>query len=140
MGCSNMENKIIEATIEINAPLHKVWSVFTNPNITKQMGGYYDTDWKIGSSFGFKKADGNRLTNGTLLDFQAERLIKHNLFEPNSETIMAVITYEFSEKDGITILKGKEELTQPLDKVTFDDASAGWKSALDFVKQIAEAL
>lgn len=134
-----MENKVIEATIEINAPLNKVWSVFTNPGITKQMDGYYDTDWKVGSSFGFKKADGNRLTNGTLLDFKPERLIKHSLFEPNSETIMAVLTYEFSEKDGITLLKGKEELSQPLlDKATFDDATTGWKSALDLVKQIAE--
>ena len=138
--CFNMENKIIEATIEINAPLHKVWSVFTNPDITKQMGGYYDTDWKVGSSFGFKKADGNRLTNGTLLDFQPKHLIKHNLFEPNGETIMAVISYEFQEKDGVTLLTGKEELTQPLNKTAFEDASAGWTSALNFVKQIAEAL
>lgn len=135
-----MENKIIEATIGINAPLHKVWSVFTNPDITQQMGGYYDTDWKVGSSFGFKKANGNRLTNGTLLNFQPERLIKHNLFEPNSETVMSVLTYEFQEKDGVTLLTGKEELSQPLDKTSFDNASAGWKSALDLVKQIAEAL
>lgn len=135
-----MENKIIEETIEINAPLNKVWNVFTNPEITKLMGGYYDTDWKIGSSFGFKKADGNRLTNGTLLDFQPERLIKHNLFEPNSETVMAILTYEFRKKNGITLLTGKEELTQPLDKASFNDATAGWKSALDLVKQIAETL
>ncbi|MBN8857059.1 MAG: SRPBCC domain-containing protein [Sphingobacteriales bacterium] len=135
-----MENKIIETAIEINAPLNKVWSVFTDPEITKQMGGYYDTDWKIGHSFGFKKADGNILTNGTLLDFQPERLIRHSLFEPNTETIMAVLTYEFLEKDGVTLLMGKEELTHPLDKATFDDASAGWVSALDSVKRIAEAL
>lgn len=135
-----MENKIIETTIEINAPLHKVWSVFTNPEITKQMGGYYDTDWKIGSSFGFKKMDGNRLTNGTVLDFQQEQLIKHNLFEPNSEAVMAVLTYEFREKNGITLLTGKEELTQPLHKASFEDAMAGWKSALSLVKKIAETL
>ena len=135
-----MENKIIETTIEINASLNKVWSVFTNPDITKQMGGYYVTDWKIGSSFGFKGLDGNRMTNGTLLEFQPERLIKHDLFEPNSEMIMAVITYEFHEKEGVTLLKGKEELTQTLDKTSFDDASAGWKSALSMVKQIAETL
>ncbi|MBX2924371.1 MAG: SRPBCC domain-containing protein [Chitinophagaceae bacterium] len=135
-----MENSIIEATIEINAPLNKVWSVFTNPDMTKQMGGYYDTDWKIGSSFSFRKADGDRLTNGTLLDFQPMHLIKHDLFEPNSEIVMAVLTYEFHEKDGITLLTGKEELSQPLDKATFDDASAGWASALNTVKQIAEAL
>ncbi|MFT3750230.1 MAG: SRPBCC domain-containing protein [Agriterribacter sp.] len=135
-----MENKVIEKAIEISAPLNKVWRVFTDPDITRQMGGHYDTEWKIGSSFGFKKADGNQLTSGTLLDFQPERLIRHSLFEPNTETIMAVLTYEFLEKDGVTLLTGKEELTHPLDKATFDDAFAGWASALDFVKRIAEAL
>lgn len=135
-----MDNKIIEVEIEIKAPLNKVWSVFTNPEITKQMGGYYDTDWKIGSSFGFKKVDGSRLTNGTLLGFKPGQLIMHNLFERNSETVMAIITYAFQEKNGLTLLTGKEELTQPLDKTTFDDASAGWASALNLVKQIAETL
>jgi len=48
-----MENRIIEVTIEVNVPPEKVWSIFTNPDITKQMGRYYDTDWKTGSSFGF---------------------------------------------------------------------------------------
>ncbi|MBD1431483.1 hypothetical protein H8B06_01485 [Sphingobacterium sp. DN00404] len=89
---------------------------------------------------GHKYYKSSRLTNGTLLDLQPKRLIKHNLFEPNSETVMAVLTYEFQEKDGITLLTGKEELPQPLDTAAFDDASAGWKSALDLVKQIAETL
>lgn len=135
-----MEHIVIETTIKINAPLNKVWSVFTTPDITQQMGGYYDTDWKIGHSFGFRKAGGNQLTNGILLDFQPKRLIRHSLFEPGTETIMAVLTYEFLEKGEITLLTGKEELTHPLDKAPFDDACAGWAAALDAVKQIAEAL
>ena len=135
-----MGNKIIEKTIEIKAPINKVWSVFTDSDVTKQMGGYYDTDWKAGSSFGFKKADGNRLTNGILIEFQPERLIKHSLFESNSETIMAIITYELQKKDGYTLLTGKEELAQPLDKETFEDASAGWELALKGVKELAEKI
>ena len=135
-----MENRFIEKTIEIKAPLNKVWSVFINPDVTKQMGGYYDTDWKVGSSFEFKKTDGNRLTNGVLLEFQPEQLIKHSLYEPNSEAVMAVLTYEFQEKDDYTLLTGKEELSQPLDQTSFNDASEGWKSALYLVKQLAETL
>ena len=135
-----MEYRIIEKTIKIKAPLKKVWAVFTNPDITKQMGGYYDTDWKIGSSFGFKTVNGNRLTNGTILEYQPERLIKHNLFEPNSEKVMAVITYDFQEKDGDTLLTGNEELTRPLDKTAFKDASEGWGFALNTIKELAESL
>jgi len=53
---------------------------------------------------------------------------------------MAVIFYTFREKDGITLLTGKEELTKPLDKTAFDDALAGWVSALKSVKEMAEKL
>lgn len=135
-----MENRIIEKTIEIKAPISKVWSVFTNPDITRQMGGYYDTDWEVGSSFGFRKSGGNKLTNGVLLEFQSEHMIKHSLYEPNSDTVMAILTYVFQEKDGYTVLIGMEEFIQPLDSATYTDASAGWESALDLVKQISEAL
>ncbi|WP_118974965.1 SRPBCC family protein [Taibaiella koreensis] len=134
-----MENKIIVVSIEINAPLDKVWSVFTNPDVTKQMGGYYDTDWKAGSPFAFKKTDGSKLTSGVLLAFEPGRLIKHSLFEPGSEAVMAVLTYEFHEKGDFTLLTGKEELSQPLDQAGFDDALAGWRAALESVKRIAEA-
>lgn len=133
-----MENRVIEKTIEIKAPISKVWRVFADSEITKQMGGYYATDWEIGSFFGFTKTDGNIATSGILLEYQQELLIKHSLFEPNSKTVMAVLTYEFQEKDGHTFLAGREELTQPLDKAAFEDASTGWELALKAVKEIAE--
>lgn len=135
-----MENSIIEKTIEINAPLKNVWRVFTDPDITCQMGGYYDTDWNTGSSFGFKNTGGNRLTNGVLLAFQPEQLIQHSLYEPGSETVIAILTYQFQEKEGYTTLTGKEELAQPLDKDAFEEASVGWESALKAVKKIAESI
>lgn len=119
MECSDMENKIIEKSIEIKAPLNKVWLVFTDPGVTQQMGGYYDTEWKIGSSFGFKKADGNKLTTGTLPDFQPKQLIKHSLFEPNSETVMAVITYEFQQKRRLYFTVRKRGINPTIEQGSF---------------------
>lgn len=113
--------------------------MFTNPGLTRQMGGYYDTDWKIGSSFGFRKTGGDRLINGILLEFETERLIQHSLYGPDSEAAMAILTYEFLEKDGVTVLTGKEELMHPLDEDAFEDASVGWESALRSLKEIAES-
>lgn len=49
-----MSTKKIEKTVTINAPLEKVWSVFTDPKVTKEMGGKYITDWKVGSDFGWQ--------------------------------------------------------------------------------------
>lgn len=52
---------------------------------------------------------------------------------------MALITYEFPQKDGRTLLIGKEELIQPLDQAAFDDAFEGWEAALTAVKELAES-
>ncbi|MBZ4188120.1 SRPBCC family protein [Niabella beijingensis] len=135
-----MENTVIEKTVIINAPVSKVWNVFTDPAVTKQMGGYYDTDWKPGSSFGFRNMQGNKVTNGELLEFEPGRLIKHDLRESDNETILSVITYEFREEDGATILTGKEVMKHPLEQTAFDDAEAGWEFALKAVKDLAEKL
>ena len=76
-----MNNQFIEKAVEIHVPLSEVWPVFTDSDGTKQMGGYYDTDWKKGSPFGFRSAIENRkLTKGILLEYQYPHLIKHNLF------------------------------------------------------------
>ncbi|MBS0028292.1 SRPBCC family protein [Chitinophaga sp. 22321] len=135
-----MKNQIIEKTVEINAAVKAVWSVFTNPEVTKQMGGYYGTDWKTGSSFGFRKSDGTALTNGVLLDFKPMQLIKHSLFENDTDTVIAVLTYSFQENDGQTLLTGQEELITRLDQAEYQDAVEGWDQALNAVKLIAEAL
>lgn len=104
-----MENQVIQRSITINAPLKKVWDIFTVPEITKQMGGYYRTSWEPGSSFGFAKADGTPMTNGVLLAFEPMQLLKHSLYESDSEKVMAYITYTFQESAGQTILNGQEE-------------------------------
>jgi hypothetical protein len=47
-----MPKLFVEKSIEINAPASKVWRIFTDPVLTRQMGGEYVSDWKAGSSFG----------------------------------------------------------------------------------------
>lgn len=135
-----MEYQIIELSINIQASMHAVWRVFTDPAATKQMGGFYETNWKAGNSFAFVKTDGTKLTNGRLLELQPGKLIKHSLFKTGSEEIISVITYEFFDNNGYTLLKGKEELSQPLGKAAFDDAREGWEFALQSVKEIAEKI
>lgn len=135
-----MENKIIEATIEINAPMDKVWSVFTIPEITKQMGGYYETDWRVGSPFGWKGQDGKLYTKGTVLEVNPKRLLKHNLFDLNDNRLLSVITYEFTENAGITIISAKEEIKYEMTNEQFQEANEGWDFALQSVKETAEKI
>lgn len=133
-----MENTIIERSIEINAPVEKVWSVFTDAEVTREIGGEYVTDWKVGSSFGWKGLDGNMYTQGNLLEFETNKLLKHNLTKPGEETVASIITYELVPSSDNTILNAREELTYSMDEEEMNGALEGWDFALMSVKDAAE--
>jgi len=93
-----MSKFFIENSIEINAPVSKVWRVFTDPVLSRQIGGEYVSDWKVGSSFGWKGLDGSMVTNGTIMKILPEKLLQHDLFD-SVGSIDSVITYAFDEKN-----------------------------------------
>ena len=132
-----MSKLLVERSIEINAPASKVWQAFTVPAISRQMGGEYISDWKVGSTFGWKSADGIMLTNGTILQIEPEKLLKHNLLSANT-TIISVITYELREENGRTTLHASENFTNPIDDKEYADAVEGWNAALVALKDVAE--
>jgi uncharacterized protein YndB with AHSA1/START domain len=134
-------NDFIEKSIEINAPVSKVWSVFTDPVLTRQMGGEYVSEWKVGSHFSWKSLDGQILTNGSILKIHPEKILQHNLFSsdaPSKEIIVSVITYEFHEQNGLTTILAREEFSHPLNDEGLAAATEGWDDALQAVRAIAE--
>jgi uncharacterized protein YndB with AHSA1/START domain len=136
-----MSNRTIQKSIEINASPDKVWRVFADPEITKEMGGKYATDWKEGNSIGWQGLDGTMITNGTILEVEPGKLLKHNLFSPDYKGIVtSVITYQLHENNGQTTLFAVEELTDDITDAEYNAASAGWDAALVLVKKIAEQL
>jgi uncharacterized protein YndB with AHSA1/START domain len=136
-GYLKMTKLFVDKTIEIHAPASKVWRVFTDPDLTRQMGGEYVSDWKVGSSFGFKGLDGKMLTNGTILKIEPEKLLQHKLFNSIS-SIDSVITYELQEHNGDTTLYSREEFTSPVSDKEYADIVEGWNAALLAVKELAE--
>ena len=134
-----MPKTVLEKSIEINAPAAKVWRVFIDPVLTRQMGGEYVADWKVGGSFGWKGLDGKMYTEGTILQIEPEKCLQHNLFSsgPGRE-VASVITYVLQEKDGYTTLHSREEFTNPLNEKEYTDAWEGWDAALLVVKELAE--
>ena len=136
-----MDRSIIEKTIEINAPVRKVWRVFTDPEVTKQMGGEYVSEWKAGSSLGWRGLDGTFYTNGTILKIEPEKLIKHELLDlKDKNKLLSVITYEFNENGERTILRAKEEIKYTMTTDQAKDISDGWDFALKAVKETAEKI
>jgi uncharacterized protein YndB with AHSA1/START domain len=136
-----MSKLFLERSIEINAPASKVWRVFTDPVLTRQMGGEYVTNWKVGSSFGWRRLDGQMLTNGSILKIEAEKLLQHELFDasaPSAKAVQSVITYELREHDTVTTLLAREEFSNPITDAEYADAMGGWEAALLGLKEIAE--
>lgn len=136
-----MPNDFVETSIETNAPVSKVWRVFTDPNLTRRMGGEYVSDWKVGSSFGWKGLDGQMLTNGSILKIEPEKILQHNLFgseSPSTKSILSVITYEFNERNGLTTIRAREDFSRPINDEEYATTMEGWEAALQSVKEIAE--
>lgn len=136
-----MPNEFVEKTIAISAPVSKVWRIFTDPVLTRQMGGEYVSEWKVGSSFSWKALDGQIQTYGSILKIQPEKLLKHNLFrssEPSTPSVISVITYEFHEHNGNTTILAREDFSHPINDEEYATALDGWEAALGSVKTIAE--
>ena len=132
-----MPNSFIERTIEINAPVSRVWRVFTDPALTRKMGGEYVSEWKVGSAFGWKGSDGKMLTNGTILQIMPEELLQHELLNTLG-SVNSVITYQFAQKHQVTTLHAREEFAGDISDEDYADAVAGWDAALRAVKETAE--
>ena len=136
-----MNKPVITKTIEINASPKKVWRVFTDPKVTRQMGGEYVSEWKAGSSFGWKGKDSSLYTNGVILELEPEKLLKHNLFDLKDKSrLLSVITYEFTKNEDGTILSAREEINYEITDCLLKEANEGWDAALQLVKYVAEKL
>jgi hypothetical protein len=77
------------------------------------------------------------LTNGTILQIEPDKLLKHNLLNPDA-TVISVIRYELREQNGRTILHASENFTNPINEKEFTDAIEGWDASLAALKDVAE--
>lgn len=104
---------VITNTIEINAPVTKVWDALVNPEQTKKymFGCEALSDWKNGSALLWKgEYEGKEMVfvKGTIVDIKPEKYLAYTTIDPNS-TIDDVsenyltVTYDLSEKNGKTI-------------------------------------
>jgi len=134
-----MQRQSVETTVKINAPASQVWRMFTDPNFTKQMGGEYVSDWKVGSFLSWKGMGGNIMTKGKILKIEPEKLLEHNLFmSPDSDEVIAVLTYELHENNDNTTVQIKEVFSKPINEQEYSDSIEGWTVALQSAKELAE--
>ena len=136
-----MTHRIIQKTVVINAPVEKVWRVFTDPLVTRQMGGEYVTSWKAGDPIGWKGSNGSIRTKGVIIQIEDKQLIKHDLFDlAKPENVLSLITYRFRNREEQTELHAREDIHYEMSDEQFEDTSEGWDFALASVKALAEKI
>ncbi len=135
-----MASTLIQKEITINAGADQVWRVFTDPSITKQLGGEYVTEWIVGSHFGWKGLDGKMYTSGTILQLESQKILQHNLLDGEGRAIRSIITYKLEEGNGRTKLSAEEELKYEISTTEIEEINKGWDFALAAVKEVAEKL
>jgi uncharacterized protein YndB with AHSA1/START domain len=134
-----LSNTHIIKSISINAVPQVVWRVFTDPKLSRRLGGHYLSDWKKGSSLQWKGDDGKMYTYGIILEIEPEKLLKHNLLDKRTKSrVNSVITYRIESTNDQTVLHAEEELTFAMRDEDFDDALEGWDMVLESIKDIAE--
>jgi len=141
-----MKNKIkAHASINIHAPVSKVWNALTKPEIIKQyfFGTDTITDWKPGSPIKFKgEWQGKSYEDkGTIIDVQKNKLIKYDYWssmsgiEDKPENYV-IITYQLSGEDGNVALKLSQENIP--DEKTKTHSEENWNKVLKGLKKVAE--
>jgi uncharacterized protein YndB with AHSA1/START domain len=131
---------LIEKSISINTTPDKVWAVFTTPQLTKKMGGFYKTDWSPGSFFGWQSLSGTQITYGKILEYRPGEYLKHELFTgEDMQQLSSVITYSTAAEKAHTVLQAKEEVAFELTEEELRDVTGGWDAALQELKRVAES-
>lgn len=144
---------IIKNTIEILAPVEKVWDALVNPAQTKKymFGCETVSSWKKGSELLWKgELEGKEMifVKGTILDIQPGKWLAYTTIDPHSniddksENYLTV-TYELSEHDGkttftvtqgdySTVAEGERRYTESYNN------GEGWNPILVQIKELVE--
>ena len=111
--------------------------MFNDPEFTREMGGEYVSEWKVGSHLCWMGPEGVMFTDGRILKIVPCKLLQHTLFHPDSnEELMSTITYELTEQGGSTTVKILEQFADPISEDEYEDSLGAWEAALDAVKEL----
>jgi uncharacterized protein YndB with AHSA1/START domain len=151
-NAGTMSKLFVDKSIEIDAPVSKVWEVLTARRYTSTWAPEFsggspfliESDWKPGSPVFWKDSEGKTIVEGNVTTLEPEKLLRFTVFDVRSQRPPVKeedgITYELSEKDDKTILhvlQGDFSVMPEGEK--YRDMSAEvWARVLPKVKELAE--
>ena len=127
----------VQKDIEVNASASKVWRLFTDPLLSREMGGTYDSDWNTGSSISWVDTSGAIQFRGVILHLEPEQFLQHSVIDETG-AISSVITYNVHEVYGSTSIHVRENFMNPIDDASYNNAMARWDLMLKLMKETAE--
>jgi uncharacterized protein YndB with AHSA1/START domain len=145
--------KIVKNTIDINAPVEKVWDALVNPEQTQKymFGCKAMSDWKQGSALTWPAVyEGKEMTfvTGFVLEIQKPTLLIYSVIDPNASYPKTPenhlkVKYELSERNGVTTFTvsqyGFEEAADGEKRYTeISNKGEGWSPILVKIKEIVE--
>jgi uncharacterized protein YndB with AHSA1/START domain len=149
---SNMSKLFVDKSIEIDAPVSKVWDVLTDSGYTAEWasefnGGspfHIESDWRLSSPVSWKGLDGKTIVEGNVTALEPGKLLRFTVFDVRSKrppvTEEDGITYQFSEQDGKTtlhVLQGDFSVIPEGEKYR-NMSDEIWERVLPRVKELAE--
>jgi uncharacterized protein YndB with AHSA1/START domain len=149
----NMSKLFVDQSIQINAPVSKVWEVLTKREYTSQWASEFsggspfqiESDWNPGSPVAWKDSEGKTIVEGNVTALKPEKRLRFTVFDVRSERMPVGeedgITYQLSEKDGKTILhvlQGDFSAMPEGEKYRKLSAEV-WACVLPRVKELAES-
>jgi uncharacterized protein YndB with AHSA1/START domain len=129
--------------IFIRTTPQKLWSALTDPDFTKQywFGTYHATDWKPGSAWQLRFADGRVADSGEIVEANPpKRLVLkwRNEFRPELKAEgFSRCTIDIEPVDGAVKLTIAHEIDAPGSKF-IEAVSGGWPLILSNLKSLLE--
>ncbi len=133
------------ASVEIKAPVEKVWDALINPALIKQylFGTEAISDWKIGSPITYRGIwEGKPYEDkGRIVEVVPRKLLKTTYWSsfssrPDLPENYSNVAYSLSEKNGRTLLRVDQD-NNPT-KESAEHSEKNWKTVLHTMKTILE--
>ena len=128
----------------IHTTAEKLWAALTTPEFTKQywFGATLETDWKAGSPWQMKFADGRIADAGEVLESDPPRRFvlkwQHQLNPDLKAEGFSRCVFEIEEKDGVSKLSINHEIDVAEPSKFIAAVSGGWPKILSNLKSLLE--
>ncbi|HEX8974577.1 MAG TPA: SRPBCC domain-containing protein [Patescibacteria group bacterium] len=145
-----MEKLFIDKTIEIEAPIRKVWDVLVKREFTDVWTNEFspdmivESDWELGDPVLWKQLDGKVVVEGNVTKAEPPKFLRYTVFDVEMGRMTVGeddgITFELTENDGKTklhVLHG-DFAAMPEGQKYYDMTMDAWNKILPKMKELAE--